>query len=79
MKYDYTEDIRLREVIQNIITLDNINIEIVGCWIWVDGDTYAHKDILKVLGFRWAREKRSGIFTLKHSEKEVISRYLWTI
>lgn len=62
MKYDYTEDIRLREVIQNIITLDNINIEIVGCWIWVDGNTYAHKDILKGLGFRWAREKKKWYF-----------------
>lgn len=62
MKYDYTEDIRLREVIQNIITLDNINIEIVGCWIWVDGDTYEHKDTLKALGFKWAREKKKWYF-----------------
>lgn len=79
MKYDFSEDEKLREVLQSIITLQNINIEIVGCWIWVDGNTYEHKDTLKALGFKWAREKRSGIFILNHSEKEATKNYLWTI
>lgn len=57
MKYDFSEDEKLREVLQSIVTMENINIEIVGCWIWVDGNTYEHKDILKALGFKWAREK----------------------
>lgn len=79
MKYDFSEDEKLREVLQSIITLQNINIEIVGCWIWVDGNTYEHKDTLKALGFKWAREKRSGIFIQNHSEREATKNYLWTI
>lgn len=70
MKYDFTEDAKLREVLQQIITFEGINIEIVGCWIWVDGDTYEYKDTLKNIGFKWAREKRNGIFTQKYSEKK---------
>lgn len=62
MKYDFSEDEKLREVLQSIITLQNINIEIVGCWIWVDGNTYEHKDSLKALGFKWAREKKKWYF-----------------
>jgi curved DNA-binding protein CbpA len=62
MKYDFSEDEKLREVLQSIITLQNINIEIVGCWIWVDGNTYEHKDTLKALGFKWAREKKKWYF-----------------
>ena len=72
MKYDFSEDAKLREALQRIITFEGINIEIVGCWIWVDGNTYTYKDALKEIGFKQAREKRSGIFTLKHSGKEVI-------
>lgn len=72
MKYDFSEDAKLREVLQQIISFEGINIEIVGCWIWVDGNTYDYKDTLKSIGFKWAREKRNGIFTRKHSEKEVI-------
>lgn len=79
MKYNFSEDEKLREVLQSIITLQNINIEIVGCWIWVDGNTYEHKDTLKALGFKWAREKRSGIFIQNHSEREATKNYLWTI
>ena len=62
MKYDFSEDEKLREVLQSIITLQNINIEIVGCWIWVDGNTYEYKDSLKALGFKWAREKKKWYF-----------------
>lgn len=62
MKYDFTEDAKLREALQKIITFDGISIEIVGCWIWVDGNTYAYKDELKEAGFRWAREKKKWYF-----------------
>lgn len=62
MKYNFEEDEKLREVLQNIIILQGINIEIIGSWLWVDGDTYAHKDTLKALGFRWAKEKKKWYF-----------------
>ena len=62
MKYDFTEDQKLREVLQQIISFEGINIEIVGCWIWVDGNTYGYKDVLKNLGFKWAREKKKWYF-----------------
>ena len=62
MKYDFTEDQKLREVLQKIIIFDGINIEIVGCWIWVDGNTYDYKDTLKGIGFKWAREKKKWYF-----------------
>lgn len=62
MKYDFKEDQKLREVLQQIINFTNITIEIVGCWIWVDGNTYDYKDTLKALGFKWAREKKKWYF-----------------
>lgn len=62
MKYNFEEDEKLREVLKSIISFTGINIEIIGCWIWVDGDTYVHKDNLKTLGFKWAREKKKWYF-----------------
>lgn len=62
MKYDFAEDQKLREVLQQIINFSGINIEIIGCWIWVDGNTYEYKDDLKGLGFKWAREKKMWYF-----------------
>lgn len=62
MKYDFTEDQKLREVLQQIIRFSGINIEIVGCWIWVDGNTYEYKNALKELGFKWASQKKKWYF-----------------
>lgn len=61
-KYDYTEDERLRKILQSIILFEGINIEIIGCWIWVDGNTFRYKDDLKAIGFKWANEKKKWYF-----------------
>ena len=47
MKYNFEEDEKLREVLQNIIHLSDITIEVCGSWIWVSGNTYPHKEELK--------------------------------
>ena len=61
-KYDFEADEKLREVLQKIINFANINIEIVGCWLWVDGDTYPYRNDLKEIGFKWASEKKKWYF-----------------
>lgn len=58
MKYDFTEDQKLREVLYKIVGFDGIVIEIAGAWIWVSGDTYAYKKELKETGFKWASQKK---------------------
>ena len=62
MKYDFAEDERLREVLQRVISFVGINIEIVGAWIWIDGNTYVYKAELKTLGFKWASDKKKWYF-----------------
>ena len=45
-------------VINKIITLDGIDIELCGKWIWVSGNTFPVRDALKAAGFRWSKNKR---------------------
>lgn len=45
------------EIIDRLIRMDNINIEIIGRFIWVSGDTKPHKDQLKDMKFRWHSKK----------------------
>jgi len=51
MKYDFAEDELLREMLNKIINFTGIDIELVGAWIWLSGNTYPHKQELKELGF----------------------------
>ncbi|WP_313182796.1 hypothetical protein [Lacrimispora sp.] len=52
MKYDFAEDERIKEVLRQVISFVGINIECVGAWIWIDGNTYGYKAELKALGFK---------------------------
>lgn len=60
--YDWENDKALREVLQKIINFDGIEIEIVGAWIWISGNTYNYKKELKELGFKWASQKKQWYF-----------------
>ena len=65
MKYDFSEDELLRDMLQKVIHLSDITIEIIGNWIWISGNTYQYKKELKDLGFKFAGQKKSWYW---HSE-----------
>lgn len=47
-----------RDAVAAIINLDGIEIELVGSWVWVSGETKRHKDALKAAGYRWSGKRR---------------------
>ncbi len=51
-----------RRVIELIILLPGINIELVGFWIWVTGNTKPVKDQLQNAGLRYAYKKKAWYF-----------------
>ena len=72
--YDWENDKALREVLQKIINFSGIEINVVGAWIWLDGNTYPYKESLKELGFRWSKQHRkchwhNGEFRRKGNSK----------
>lgn len=46
-----------RAVILAIIHLDGLEVELCGSWLWVTGNTRAHKEALKAAGLRWSAKK----------------------
>ncbi|MCT7484292.1 J domain-containing protein [Aliarcobacter cryaerophilus] len=51
-------DIELEKIISLILHFENINIELIGSWVWVSGDTKEIKEKLKEIGFKWASKKK---------------------
>jgi len=56
-KYDYHDDELFRDIIEKIITFENITIEICGIWLWITGNTYQYREQFKSLGFAWSKSK----------------------
>jgi curved DNA-binding protein CbpA len=58
-KYDQEKDELFRDALNKIINLEDVKIEIIGCWIWVTGNTYNVKELLKAAGFKYCGKKKA--------------------
>lgn len=63
------------EIIAQLVKLDGITVELVGSWVWVSGNTFPHKDVLKAMGFQWAAKKRMWNYHkepwVRHGKREI--------
>jgi hypothetical protein len=46
-----------KDLIDQLMKMDDIVIEVIGCFVWVTGNTKPYKDQLKELSFRWHSKK----------------------
>ena len=51
-----------KDIINRIINLNNITIEICGSWIWITGNTYQHREVLKHLKFKFSKSKSAWYY-----------------
>lgn len=47
-----------RGIIEKLLTLDGLEIELCGSWLWIGGETMKHKEALKAAGCRWSSKKK---------------------
>lgn len=46
-----------------IIGLEGVTIEIIGTWIWVSGNTYPNREVLKFSGYTYSKTKKAWYHT----------------
>ena len=46
-----------KALIDQLMRMDAITIEVIGCFVWVTGDTKPHRAQLKALKFQWHSKK----------------------
>ena len=61
-KNEQTENVNtFKDIINQLIKFD-IDIEIVGSWIWVSGNTYPIKEHIKQLNFKWSKQRKKWYY-----------------
>lgn len=55
-----------REIIEALLRMDGVEVELCGSWLWIGGNTRAHKDALKAAGCRWSSSKK--LWYWRHAE-----------
>lgn len=53
---------RMKDALDKIINLEGLEIEIIGTWLWVSGDTKTHKEALKEAGLKWNGKLEKWLF-----------------
>ena len=46
-----------RDIIDELLGMNHVTIEVIGCFVWVSGETRHYKEQLKALGFKWHSKK----------------------
>ena len=62
------------DIINKVIHLDGVEIEIVGHWVWLSGNTYAHKDAIKAAGFFFSSKHKKWYWNGGHKKSKKHSK-----
>lgn len=53
-------------IVNILLSLEGLEVELCGSWLWIAGETYTHKAELKKAGCRWSRSKQKWYW--RHAE-----------
>jgi curved DNA-binding protein CbpA len=63
------------DIINVLLRCEGLIIEIIGCFIWLTGNTYEHKTVIKELGFYWSHNKKAWYLSPEGYRKKSKKQY----
>ncbi len=63
-KYKYDSDIEteIMDKLNELLTLDGLEVDLIGCWLWIAGKTKENKEALKALSCRWHSKRKMWFY-----------------
>ena len=61
-------DKEIRAIIDQLVNLENLNVELIGKWLWISGNTYPIKDVLKSAGLIFIKKQGVAYWVFKGVE-----------
>lgn len=50
------------DAINAVVNFDDVEIELVGSWIWLNGNTYPYRDQIKAAGYMWSSKHKKWYY-----------------
>jgi curved DNA-binding protein CbpA len=74
-KHEVNSD--FKTVIDKLIKFSDINVEIVGYWVWVSGNTYNHRQDMTEIGLKWSGSNKKWYWHEGNMSKKVKRATTW--
>lgn len=73
-KYTYNKETEqeIMDVLDRLMSLKGLEIELIGIWLWISGNTKGNKEALKEAGCRWHSKRKVWFYKPQGYKK---SRY----
>ena len=74
-EFTYKYDVETEQVIMDqlykflSLKMENVDILLIGFWVWIKGDSKPHKESLKDLGCKWSSDKKVWYWKPPHFKK----------
>ena len=62
-KTNNKDDDKFKNIINELIKYNELTIEIIGSWLWISGNTYPLRDMIKNLGLLWSKGRKKWYYT----------------
>lgn len=62
-------------IIEKVIHFDGVNVEIIGAWIWLTGNTLTYKEEIKAAGFWYSKTKKAWYYNGSDKKTHYRGRY----
>lgn len=73
--FDYEETPEaFADIINKVVGLDGVEIEIVGSWVWLSGNTYTHRETIKAAGFFFSSKHKKWYWNGGHKKSKKHSK-----
>lgn len=50
---------KFRDIVMNCLNLGDVDVEIIGTWLWLHGKTYENREKIRSYGFKWSKGKKA--------------------
>ena len=67
-KANNKDDDKFKNIINELIKYNELTIEIIGSWLWISGNTYPLRDMIKNLGLLWSKGRKKWYYTADNIE-----------
>lgn len=58
------------DIVRALLSLDGLNVELCGRWLYITGNTKTHKDTLKACGCKYAPKKSADCWTWHYAKDD---------